>query len=316
MANGGAVVASISDEAAFQSEVAGTGDGQITCVLFHAEWAKGKSSFSPGDLARLASGKSNLRCFSVDVGTDEGEELAFALGVGDILPVLRLYAGASKEPALQLAGAECSEAAIEGRVARLLSGAGGGGQGIRGAVRAAYAETVTGGACVLPGDVGDPKKRRELLGYKEGDVTESADLGLGCGNPLTTAKLQPGEVVLDLGSGAGMDCFIAAREVGKEGHVIGVDMTPEMIAKARATARKDGVTNVSFRLGEIEHLPVGDAVINCLISNCVINLSPDKPHVYKEMNRVLVPGGRVSISDVLRTADIPQHLQTVQSYSC
>jgi len=131
-----------------------------------------------------------------------------------------------------------------------------------------------------------------------------------------SAALQPGEVALDLGSGAGMDCFIAAKEVGSSGFVIGVDMTPEMLSKARATARKDQVDNVSFRLGEIEHLPVGDGVVNCVISNCVINLSPDKSQVYREMNRVLVPGGRVSISDVLRMSDIPPELRTAQSYSC
>merc|ERR1719235_1481837 len=100
------------------------------------------------------------------------------------------------------------------------------------------------------------------------------------------------------------------------GRVIGVDMTPEMIAKARATCLKDGCSNVSFRLGEIEHLPIGDGVVDCLISNCVINLSPDKPQVYREMNRVLRPGGRVSISDVLRTSDIPQELRTAEAYAC
>jgi len=183
-------------------------------------------------------------------------------------------------------------------------------------VRGAYAATAVGGASVLPGDAGDPKAHRELLGYKEGDVTESADLSLGCGNPLSTAALKAGEVVVDLGSGAGMDCFIACREVGAGGRVIGVDMTPEMISRARATAKRDGVENVEFRLGEIEHLPVGDGVIDCLISNCVINLSPDKSQVYKEMNRVLVPGGRISISDVLRTSDIPEELQTAESYAC
>jgi ubiquinone/menaquinone biosynthesis C-methylase UbiE len=173
-----------------------------------------------------------------------------------------------------------------------------------------------GGASVLPGDAGDPHKRSKLLGYDDAKINESADLGLGCGNPLLAARLQPGEAVLDLGSGAGMDCFMAAKEVGPTGLIIGVDMTPEMLSKARATARKDQISNVSFRLGEIEHLPLGDQVVNCVISNCVINLSTEKTQVYREMNRVLVPGGRISISDVLRMGDIPKELQTVQSYAC
>mmetsp|Transcript_6772 Transcript_6772/g.11907 ORF Transcript_6772/g.11907 Transcript_6772/m.11907 type:complete len:197 (-) Transcript_6772:586-1176(-) len=188
--------------------------------------------------------------------------------------------------------------------------------GVHDLVRSAYATTAVNGKGVLPDLVGDPHGRRELLGYKEDEVTASADLGLGCGNPLLTANLKAGEVVVDLGSGAGMDCFAAGKQVGTSGHVIGVDMTPEMISKARKNGQTDNIKNVTFRLGEIEHLPVGDGVADCVISNCVINLSPQKDLVYKEMNRVLKPGGRVSICDVLRMSDIPSELKTAQSFAC
>jgi len=314
-----AAVIPISDKKSFDHEVGAVSAEGVVCVLFSAEWASSKASFGMAELQQVSASSSQPRCLSVDMGTDEGEELALDLGISNTLPVVRLYqGGGNKEVSYECQGGQCDVKEVSEKVAMLkrkFSATGDADGGVRSAVRSAYAATVAGGTHVL-GEAGDPSKRADLLGYNEDDVTKSADLGLGCGNPLIPAKLQPGEIVVDLGSGAGMDCFIAAKEVGSTGHVIGVDMTPEMISKARTTAKNDQVKNVSFRLGEIEHLPVGDAVVNCVISNCVINLSPDKGQVYGEMNRILVPGGRISIADVLRTEDIPEELKTLQSYAC
>mmetsp|Transcript_23015 Transcript_23015/g.61102 ORF Transcript_23015/g.61102 Transcript_23015/m.61102 type:complete len:326 (+) Transcript_23015:182-1159(+) len=319
----------LADEDELKAQIA---DGS-TAIYFFADWDPKCKEFMPiiDEMTGEFDGLVNV-C-KVNMGESEGEDAAVAMGVREPGAIFLYHEGDQVEGRTHDDDPRMLRNALTTLTRRVKSktDGGDGSTGLTGdtnaerdAIRDMYAKTAEGqdmlgsslaGCCGGGRDYGAVSQR---VGYSAADVAAGggANLGLGCGNPVELAALQPGEVVVDLGSGAGFDCFLAGATVGPEGRVIGVDMTPQMLTKARKNAKDGNKENVEFRLGEIEHLPIADNTADVVISNCVINLSVDKSQVLRDMLRVLKPGGRVAVSDVVSTAELPARLLTEKSLSC
>ena len=315
------------------------GSDNITIILAYATFDK-SSMVSKRNIESTLQGSQGLEVICIEVdGDEDATEAALSLSMG-VVPMVKIY-GPKGYASITLTKAEvqvenivqCIEDIKHSRVPQnccapgtncvpssnccdaessspsCCAAAPESSEDILKLVQSSYAK---GGCCVSVDSTQCGYTPEELA------IAAGANLGLGCGNPLSFSGLQEGEVVVDLGSGAGIDCFLAAQQVGHTGQVIGIDMTPDMVHRARENARQMGCSHVSFRLGEIEHLPVPDGGADCVISNCVINLSPDKAQVFREMYRILKPGGRVAITDVITRQEVPlpQALRTAQALAC